>query len=186
MVVAQRRLTLDEFLALPEGEPALEYEDGEVTQKVSPTGKHSAIQTELPFILRWLLGDSAPLLIRTELRFSFAGRSVVPDLALVARDRMPIDAQGEFENDLRCVPDAAIEIVSPGQAAARLVRRCLWYVRNGVRVALLVDPADHTILVFRAGVPIQDARSDAVVRLDDLLPGLALSVSEVFSALRPT
>ena len=45
MAITERRLTLDEFLALPEEEPALELEpDGTVTQKVSPKGKHSALQ----------------------------------------------------------------------------------------------------------------------------------------------
>ena len=40
-------MTLDEFLALPEEEPALEFgPDGRVTQKVSPKGKHSTLQGE--------------------------------------------------------------------------------------------------------------------------------------------
>ena len=40
-------LTLDEFLTLPETEPASEYIDGQITQKPMPQGKHSSIQTEL-------------------------------------------------------------------------------------------------------------------------------------------
>jgi len=45
MVVARRRtITLEEFLALPEEEPALEYEHGAVTQKMSPKGRHGKLQ----------------------------------------------------------------------------------------------------------------------------------------------
>ena len=43
MAVAGRRMTLEEFLALPEEEPALEYADGEVTQKVSPNCWHGKL-----------------------------------------------------------------------------------------------------------------------------------------------
>lgn len=42
-----QRLTLAEFLALPETEPASEYIDGQIIQKPMPQGKHSSIQTEL-------------------------------------------------------------------------------------------------------------------------------------------
>ena len=44
MTTTEQRMTLTEFLALPEEEPALEFEDGMVTQKVSPKGRHSALQ----------------------------------------------------------------------------------------------------------------------------------------------
>ena len=44
MAITDRRLTLEEFLALPEEKPALEYADGEVTQKVSPKARHGRLQ----------------------------------------------------------------------------------------------------------------------------------------------
>ena len=47
MVVGTRRLTLEEFLRLPEREPALEFDDGVVTQKVSPKAKYSRLQGRL-------------------------------------------------------------------------------------------------------------------------------------------
>src|SRR5205085_8782298 len=40
MALTGRRLTLEEFLEQPEAEPALEYADGVVTQKVSPKMYH--------------------------------------------------------------------------------------------------------------------------------------------------
>jgi Uma2 family endonuclease len=48
MAIEQRVLSLDEFLALPEQEPALELEpDGTVSQKASPKGQHSTRQLAL-------------------------------------------------------------------------------------------------------------------------------------------
>ena len=44
MAVAEQPLTLEAFLDLPDKKPALEFEEGTVSQKVSPKGKHSLIQ----------------------------------------------------------------------------------------------------------------------------------------------
>ena len=47
MAVAKGYFTPEEFLLLPEEEPPLEYEDGRVTQKVSPQAEHGALQSHL-------------------------------------------------------------------------------------------------------------------------------------------
>lgn len=46
MAVLKKSLTLEEFLKLPE-EPAPEFEDGKITQKVAPKAHHSILQAEL-------------------------------------------------------------------------------------------------------------------------------------------
>jgi hypothetical protein len=43
MAITRRRMTLEEFLRLPEEKPALEFLEGTVTQKVSPQGKHGRL-----------------------------------------------------------------------------------------------------------------------------------------------
>ena len=40
------KISLDEFLQLPETKPASEYINGQVYQKAMPQGKHSLIQTD--------------------------------------------------------------------------------------------------------------------------------------------
>jgi hypothetical protein len=48
MTITGGPLTLEQFLALPEAKPALEYgPDGEVTQKMAPTTDHAALHGEL-------------------------------------------------------------------------------------------------------------------------------------------
>ena len=47
MATTQTGVTLEEFLALPEAEPELEYLCGKVTQKVPPKLRHSAMQYAL-------------------------------------------------------------------------------------------------------------------------------------------
>jgi Uma2 family endonuclease len=52
-----------------------------------------------------------------------------------------------------------------------------------VRVALLVDPADDSVLVFRANLTPEAFHAPAKIDLRDVLPSFTLSVKELFSAL---
>jgi len=42
-----KALTLDEFLKLPETQPASEFVEGRIIQKPIPQGKHSTVQLDL-------------------------------------------------------------------------------------------------------------------------------------------
>jgi Uma2 family endonuclease len=184
MAVAPTRLTLAEFLKLREEKPPLEFADGVITQKVSPKGRHSALQRELIKRL-----DHAAEIHRTaqvfpELRSHFAGASRVPDISVYRRDRIPLDANGLIADDFTEPPDVAIEIVSPEQSVNALVRRCVWYVAHGVQVALLVDPADESVLAFRGDEQPVAWRAEDRVDLREILPELALTVEELFASLR--
>ncbi|HLH21609.1 MAG TPA: Uma2 family endonuclease [Chloroflexota bacterium] len=184
MAITQQRLTLEEFLKRPERKPALEYEDGVVTQKVAPKSRHSALQGGF---LEWINGYARPRhLARAfpELRTTFAGVSRVPDVSVFAWDRIPADAEGNLVDDVFEPPDIAVEIVSPKQGVNGLIRRCLWYVAHGVHLALLVDPTDRSIIAFRPEGRTSALRGADVLDLGDVIPGLRLTVAEIFAALR--
>jgi Uma2 family endonuclease len=182
MVLATRELSLEQFLALPERTPPLEYEEGIVTPKVSPTTRHSILQGHVLQLLRD--AGRGIVYVFPELRVTFAGRSLVPDVAVFRRERAPIAADGSWIDDVLVPPDLAVEVLSPRQAITRTVRRCVWYVQNGVAIALLVDPDDRTVLVFRVGAPTLAARGADAIDVTDVVPGLAPTADEVFAALR--
>lgn len=119
-----------------------------------------------------------------ELRFTYAGRSYVPDVSLYRWDRIPRDEAGEVANDFFEPPDVAVEIVSPKQSVTALVRRCVWYAANGVAIALLVDPSDRSVLTFRLRRSPEALRGTDRIDLGDLLPDLAFTVQELFDSLR--
>jgi Uma2 family endonuclease len=183
MAITQQRLTLEEFLELPEEEPALEFADGAVTQKMSPKGQHSLVQARLGERINRFAEARKLAFAFPELRTTYAGASRVPDVAVYRWDRIPRTPDGKVVNDFLVPPDIAIEIVSPGQSVNALVRRCLWYVQNGVGVALLVDPTDESVLVFRPGIPPNAAHQAERIDLDDVLPGFQLTVQELFGSL---
>ena len=184
MATVQQRLTLEEFLKLPEEEPALEFEDGVAIQKVSPKAKHSAIQYELAelfnrFGRRRRIARAFP-----ELRATFAGASYVPDVAVYRWERIPVDAAGEVVDDFFEPPDIAVEVVSPEQSVNALVRRCLWYVQHGVRVALLVDPEDKSVVVFRPESRTSALRGTEPIDFGDVLPGFQFRADRLFGSLK--
>jgi Uma2 family endonuclease len=184
MAIKEQRMTLEEFLELPEEEPALEFEDGTVTQKVPPQGKHSALQLGLGGLLNSLLLPGHPGQTFSELRTTFGERSRVPDLAVYTWDRIPLDANGEVANEFREPPDIAIEIVSPGQSVNSLVQRCVTFIQAGTRAAIIVDPDPKTVVVFRAGRAPTVLEQSEDLDFQDIIPGLRLLVSQVFEALK--
>jgi Uma2 family endonuclease len=184
MTVAPIRLTLEEFLSLAEAEPALEYEDGVVTQKVSPKGHHSALQTELVKRLDQCGMPRKRARAFTELRVTFGGASFVPDISVYRWNRIPVDANGRLANDFLEPPDIAIEIVSPEQSVNALNRRCLWYVEHGVRLALLVDPVDESVLAFRPEGRVSAWRTSDQIDVSEVLPDFDLTVEQLFATLR--
>jgi Uma2 family endonuclease len=182
------KLTLDEFLAQPETEPASEYARGEVVPKPMPTGIHAILQGLVSMLL-WQAVEPAGLgEVGTEWRCVFGPpggeRSFVPDVCFVTRARLPATRAG-FLGPFRGPPDLAVEILSPDQAASRLVEKVQFYIRHGVRLVWLIDPSEESITVL---APDRDAvRLSKADRLDggDVVPGFAVPVAEVFRRLPP-
>ncbi len=184
MAIAPETVSLEEFLELPEDKPALEYIDGTVRQKMSPKGQHSALQSEFSERINRHARPAEVARAFTELRTTFAGSSRVPDVAVYRWDRIPRTPDGRVANDFLVPPDSAIEIVSPGQSMSSLVRRSLWYVGNGVQLALAVDPDDESIFACHPGGTITAWHGADRIDLGELLPDFALTAAELFSSLR--
>jgi Uma2 family endonuclease len=135
--------TLEDFLTLPEQEPALEFNpDGSITQKMSPTSDHAELQAHLA----WLLRDHVRAHmggrghVYTELRVNAGGASRLPDVAF-SRERPPLSERGHA---LRA-PELAIEIRSPSESLEAQRDKCDWWRAVGALVVLLVDPERRAV-----------------------------------------
>jgi Uma2 family endonuclease len=182
-MAVSERLSLEEFLALPEKKPALEYENGWVTQKVSPQGKHSRLQLTVANLINAFTEPRRLALAFPELRTTFGGFSRVPDVSVYRWDRIPRDPNGEVAERFLEPPDVAVEIASPEQRINYLVRRCLWYVNNGVGAAVLVNARDRSVRVFRPDQPMVVLHGQDEIDLDEILPGFRLTVEDLFDTL---
>jgi len=91
-------LALEDFLELPytEKSPAWEYIDGAMLQKPMPNTRHAILQKRL---LNAIAFSSDEYTALPELRCTFGDRSVVPDVAVIAWNRIQINAIGEPEDN---------------------------------------------------------------------------------------
>jgi Uma2 family endonuclease len=178
-------LTLDEFLVLPETKPAREYIAKKVAQKPMPQGKHSLLQLELIFLINSILRKSAIAIAFPELRCTFDGRSIIPDVAVIKNENIPLDEQGEIANVFNMAPDWMIEILSPDQSATQVIKKMLHCLQHGTEVGWLIDPAEKSIFIYHSGKQVE-----VVDQLDQelLVPGFAelvkLTAGDIFSWLK--
>ncbi|HIK43255.1 MAG TPA: Uma2 family endonuclease [Leptolyngbyaceae cyanobacterium M65_K2018_010] len=100
-----KTITLAEFLKQPETKPACEYIDGQIIQKPLPQGQHSTIQGELVTAINTVTKPGNLAWAFPELRCTFGGRSVVPDLSVFRWQRLPKNDDGTIANTLNAAPD---------------------------------------------------------------------------------
>ncbi|MGB3612900.1 MAG: Uma2 family endonuclease [Elainellaceae cyanobacterium] len=177
------RLTLEEFLALPETKPASEYVEGEVLKKPMPKTRHSRLQAKLINAINAVAEPGQIAYGFPELRCSFAERSIIPDIAVLRWSNIRFDANGEPLDDVLRPPDWTIEILSPDQSANRVMGNILHCLNHGCRLGWLVDPGDRSVLVFRPQQQPELCHGEAkLVVLEGI--ELALAASQVFGWLR--
>ncbi len=143
-------VTLDEFLKLPETKPASEFIDGQIIQKPMPQGKHSTVQLDLGSSINLAIKPQRIARAYTELRCTFGGRSVVPDVAVFTWERIPRDENGKVSNSFLIPPDWTIEILSPDQSQTKVVRNILHCLAHGTQMGWLIDPEEELVFVYFA------------------------------------
>ncbi len=173
------KLTLAEFLRLPESDESFELVDGEVVPKKSPKFFHSRLTTAFWAELSgWCYGrgqvtiEWAVVLKRGEQDWV-----PVPDLLYVSYDRLSKD----WCEDAPCpvLPELVIEIMSPEQTSNLLTRKALDYLSAGVDRVWVVFPPMRSITVFYTDRPPETYRNDRVIN-DELFPDLAVTAEQFF------
>lgn len=183
--VLEKPITLEEFLELPETKPASEYINGRVVQKPMPQGKHSIIQGELVTVINAVVKRQRIACAFPELRCTFGGRSIVPDVTVFAWNRIPVDDTGDIANVFPIYPDWTIEILSPEQTPTKVISNILHCLNHGSQMGWLIDPDDRALLIFVPGQQpefLQDARD--VLPVPNLVADLRLTVGELFGWLK--
>ncbi|MBD2457017.1 Uma2 family endonuclease [Nostoc sp. FACHB-87] len=177
-------ITLEEFLKLPETKPSLEYIDGQIIQKPMPQGKHSAIQGEFVPAINNIVKPKRIARAFPELRCTFGGRSIVPDIVVFTWDRIPRDENGEIANTFALPPDWTIEILSPDQNQTKVTKNILHSLKYGTQMGWLIDPDEQTVFVYQ---PKQETtvfdEPDALISVPSFMSELQLTVRDLFAWL---
>ncbi|MEH2310442.1 MAG: Uma2 family endonuclease [Nostoc sp.] len=180
-----KSLTLEEFLKLPETKPSSEYINSQIIQKPMPQGKHSILQGELVSNINSVAKPQRVALAFPELRCTFGGRSIVPDVAVFAWERIPIDERGDVVNVFKTHPDWTIEILSPDQSQTKVTGNILHCLKHGSRFGWLIDPDERSVLVYPPKQqPELLQEEQEILPVPDLVSGFQLTVGQLFGWLK--
>ncbi|MFQ3627671.1 MAG: Uma2 family endonuclease [Cyanobacteriota bacterium] len=175
-------LTLEDFLKLPylEDSPAWEYVDGVAIQKPMPKTRHSILQKRL---LAEVDSQTADYTALPELRCTFGGRSIVPDVAVIAWNRISLNEAGEPEDDFTEAPDWTIEILSPDQKVNRVIDNILHCLKHGSKLGWMLDPDDYSVLIFTPQQEPEVYRGDRQLKV---IAGVQLTLTpqQIFAWLK--
>lgn len=183
------RLTLDQFLSLPDTEPASEFTGNGVTVKEMGDESHSILTAWLWFLLHQYLMNHPIGRVQIEYRCIFgpqgAERALIPDVLFVTDERRAQGIRsrppGTRHKYLYAPPTIVIEIMSPEQSAQRFAEKLQFYLLNGVDAVWVVDPDDAVIAVHRAGQATMIYRPGDTLKEPALLPGFTLDVMALFA-----
>lgn len=182
--ITGKRLTLEEFLALPEGDTGYEFINGEAVAKVSPKRFHSKTQKTLLRLLEAWGEVRGEIGIEWSATLQRQGQDWVPipDLLYVSNERLP-----NFVGDAPCPvpPELVIEIISPDQTFGEMAEKATDYLNADVMRVWVVDPRAKSITVFYPDAPPR-TYTGATPLTDPVLEGLQLTSEQVFQQARLT
>lgn len=176
-------ITLEEFLKLPETKPASELINGRIYQKPMPQGKHSRLQLKLCNAVNQVAEEQQIALAFPELRCTFGGRSIIPDVTVFSWGCIPFDADGEIENVFEIHPDWTIEILSPTQKATKVISNILHCLEHGTQLGWFIDPDERLVLAFLPGQQPVELAGDNRLPTPEFLE-LNLTVTQLFGWLK--
>lgn len=105
------------------------------------------------------------------------------DISFIPWDRMPV---GELPDDSvsKIIPVFAVEILSPTNTPREIELKLDNYFQAAVRMAWVIDPDSRTALIYTARNRRREVASDGELSGGRILPGLRVSMPELFGCLR--
>lgn len=175
--------TLAEFLKLAATKPEREYLGGTISQKPMPQGEHSVLQANLVTEINQIGKPQKIACAFPELRCTFAGSSIVPDIAVFEWQNIPLQPNGRITNRSEITPDWIVEILSPEQSANRVIKKISFCLSQGTKLGWLIDPKDESVVIFEPNsTPIVKAGNDILLVLK-VFKNWQLSANDLFGWL---
>jgi len=179
--ITGKKLTLEEFLALPEGDVTCELVNGQAVPKVSPKFFHAGCQKILLRLLddwceRRRCGRVCPEWA-IALKRNSEDWVPIPDLTFISYSRLAAN----WAEDAPCPvpPELAVEVISPSQTFGEMTEKVTDYLTAGVLRVWVVDPRARSITVFYPDAPPKTYTGTTSLT-DPLLEELELTPQQVF------
>lgn len=179
-----RGLTAEDLFFLPNEEDLRrELDEGELIEMAPVSFAQGSSASALDrFLGDWAEAHSEAGEVGVEIGFVLRRSPDVvrgPDVAFVRAERLKgRDLHRFFEG----APDLAVEILSPSQTAAQMLRKVRQYLKYGTHTVWVVVPAARQVQVYRQNGKDQvlSAARRHKLTAPDLLPGFSLPLTTLF------
>lgn len=186
-VVLQNPLSREEFIALAGQFPELRMEreaDGKVTV-MSPVKKGSGRRESgvIFFVFLWYYQNRKGEVYSSSTGIELPDGAVKsPDCAWVSDERLAGLPEDADENFLQVMPDFLVEVRSSTDRIASLKKKMVnVWMKNGVRLAWLIDPYMEKAWIYREGQPVEELSGfeGRVLSGEEVMPGMELPLMEL-------
>ncbi len=187
-LVAERPLTADEFLELPDDPLGRRMElcDGRIAFMSQPGERHADVALRIllalhPFVSMHWLGK-----VRNDVGFVLRwnpDRVVAPDVGFIASERLP--SGRDTVRHFPAAPTLAVEIVSPNDVADTVIAKVREYLAAGSARVWVVDPRRRTVTLYRHDAEPRTLAGNATLTSDDAgfaADGFELTLNAIFAS----
>ena len=173
-------LTADDLERMPQDDAVrLELDQGELISMPPAGGEHGETGYEIGRIVgNHVRAHNLGRCFNSETGFRLSHDTVrAPDFAFIRSDRAP---KGRTIGFVPMAPDLAVEVFSPSDSPAQLMRKIKQYLAAGTHTVWVVYPEQKQVHVIEASGA--DRILDVADTLDcrELLPGFSASVESLF------
>jgi len=180
--VAEQVLTAEEYFTLPDDGRHKELVRGRVVEMNMPGFEHGEICVTIASILRAfvserglgrVVGNDSGILTERDPDTVRGADVSYYSYARVPRGRRPKGYPGVS-------PELVIEVLSPTDTWARILRKVSEYLEAGVVVVCVVNPNQSKVFVYRSDSPAEELVEEDEFTLPDLLPDFRVPVGRFF------
>jgi Uma2 family endonuclease len=186
MPANRRLLTVADLAALPEDLPSgpvkYELDQGRLVTLMAPPGSdHGRTQLRIGTILFMHatalgLGEAfaeVGIILRRN-----PDTVVAPDAAFVAKKSLPV--RTSREGYLETIPELVVEVRSKNDTTAELLVKAEQYLKAGVQIVWIIDPAAKKLTICRQHQDVQELGHGGTLTAEGVIPGFQVAVAEVF------
>jgi Uma2 family endonuclease len=108
------------------------------------------------------------------------GAILSPDASWIERSRWEALTSEEQDAFAPICPDVAIELRSKSDRLKTLQEKMKEYIDNGTQLALLINPQEKTVEIYRPEAEVEILQNPSKVDLSEIMPGFVIVLSNIF------
>jgi Uma2 family endonuclease len=178
------RLSDDDLLKICAANPDLRIERNAAGQLeiMSPSGSSSsACGAKIVIALgMWNERHGGGIVFTASGGFRLPNRAVrAADAAWVSRSDWDALTKAQQDKFAPVVPAFVVEVRSPSDRLPALMAKMEEWIRNGCRLAWLIDPIDGKAHIYRANGTVEERGIDGILSGEDVLPGFSFDLKSL-------